>query len=807
MTVPAPLPPNETDRLARLRALAVLDTAPEPLFDHLTQLASQICGTPIALVSLIDSDRQWFKSRVGLDAIETHRDLAFCAHAIHSDALMEVPDALLDPRFEANNLVTGEPHIRFYAGAPLSTPEGLHLGTLCVIDRHPRQLSQEQRQKLTQLAQCVTEALLLREKALVSAFRANERVLQEQALRASSLGDILDELPEIISVWGQDGRNQYANTTHTAWFGLPATELHGTPLDAMFPAHVTEQLTEHMPSVLAGTPRLINTWLGRPGSDERRTVLLQMLPLQQAGEQADCFVVLGRDVTAERALKRSEQFLDRQARIAQVGAWELCVPSSQLIWSEQTYRIHDIVPGQPIDLKMALDFYTEESGKTIEAAVKQAMITRDGWDLELQLKTASGRMVWVKTQGEVDVDADVVVRLFGTIQDVTVRRLAQMALEQHKQRLQVTYNATPAMLQSMNAQGQLHSVTDQWLHTLGFARDEVIHRASSDFIHADTRQRYLDEVMPALFASGAVHQVPLRMVGKNGQLREVLMSAVVYDSMEAPEKLALACIDDVTEDLARKAMLARERELRQELERRANELEKLLTERSDMLDVMAHEVRQPLSNAAAALRIAAQDMAADDERGGAPNAQARLARAQEVLSQVQANIDNTLASASLVAGATPVERSDTDIDTLIKVSIGDIPPTHQHRIQIDRASHTRTASMDMNLMRLAVRNLLVNALKYSPPETPVVVRITDSDQPLALALEVSNVCGGGGGISPSLASRLFERGARGPHPQSGHGLGLHIVKRVMDLHQGFVVLTRNTDEGCSFQLLITQNIE
>ncbi len=805
MTVPAALPANEAARLARLRALSIMDTEPEPLFDHITQLASHICGTPIALVSLIDADRQWFKSSVGLGARETHRDLAFCAHAIHNDELMEVQDALLDPRFKSNGLVTGDPHIRFYAGAPLSTPEGLNLGTLCVIDRQPRQLSPGQRQQLTQLAQCVSEALLLREKALVSAFRANEHVLQEQALRANSLGYILDELPEIIGVWGQDGRNQYANFTHEAWLERHAAELHGTHLDSVFPPHVTEQLTEHMPSVLAGTPRLINTWLGHPGSAERRTVTLQMLPLQQPGEQTDCFVLLGRDVTAERALMRSEQFLDRQARIAQVGAWELCLPSGQLIWSDQTYRIHDVVPGQPIDLNMALNFYTDESGETIKAAVSQAMITRCGWDLELQLKTATGRVVWVKTQGEVDVDADVVVRLFGTIQDVTVRRLAQMALERHKQRLQVTYNATPAMLQSMNAQGQLHSVTDQWLHTLGFARDEVIHRASADFIHADTRQRYLDEVMPALFATGAVHQVPLRMVGKNGQLREVLLSAVVYDSLEAPEKLAMVCIDDVTEDLARKAMLARERELRQELERRANELEKLLTERSDMLDVMAHEVRQPLNNAAAALRLAAQAMAAEDEHGGAPHAQARLARAQEVLSQVQANIDNTLAAASLVAGATPVERSDTDIDTLIQVSLGDIPPTHQHRIHIDRDSHTRTASMDMNLMRLALRNLLVNALKYSPPDTPVVVRITDSDQPLALALEVSNVCSSG--ISPSLASRLFERGARGTHPQSGHGLGLHIVKRVMDLHEGFVVLTRNTEEGCSFQLLITQNIE
>ncbi len=544
--MPAAMPRHdEASSQAALHALHVLDSPPEAEFDALVRVAALVCGVPISLISLIDADRQWFKAHVGLPGLQqTPRDVSFCAHAVLSGELMEVPDAQQDPRFSDNPHVTGAPDIRFYAGAPIQLGDGSRVGTLCVIDSEPRRLDSRQRSVLQQLAVAASHAL--------------------------------------------QGRRMAA---------------------------------------------------------------------------ADI---------AERKL--AEAFLDRTGRVAGVGGWEVDLRTDVLTWSQQTHRIHEVEAGYVPVVATAIQFYAEAARPVITAAVQAGMDHGTPWDLELPLVTAKGQAIWVRSQGDIEFEDGRPVRLIGAIQNITEQRRRRLELQQ-------------------------------------------------------------------------------------------------------------------------------EHELRLQLEAQMQQTERLLRERSEMLDVMAHEVRQPLNNASAAMQSAALALGGLDEQLATP----RLLRAQAVLAQVLASIDNTLAVAALLARPDPIARADTDIDALLSVAVADISLPQRLRIRIERHTGTRTASMDMSLMRLALRNLLNNALQHSPPDAPVLLRVADSDEPLALLVDVVDA---GSGIAADLVPRLFERGIHRGRLRSqlgqGHGLGLYIVRRVMELHAGAVQLQANSLQGVTMRLVISQ---
>src|ERR1700760_2218701 len=227
--IPAQPPPKGGRRIEVLREYAVMDTLPEQELDDLTALAAQICGTPIAMISLVDEHRQWFKARVGIQATETPRVVAFCAHALHHRDLFIVPDATQDERFAQNPLVTGEPGICFYAGAPLVTPEDATLGALCVIDHEPRTLTHSQEQALRVLGRQVMTHLELRR-------QMRELLESEERLRI-----VTDNAHVGLVIVNQDRRYIYANNAYLEILDLTSA-IVGRRLADVLPEIFEEQI-------------------------------------------------------------------------------------------------------------------------------------------------------------------------------------------------------------------------------------------------------------------------------------------------------------------------------------------------------------------------------------------------------------------------------------------------------------------------------------------------------------------------------------------------------------------------------------
>jgi len=257
----APLPADEPERLDALRQYEVLDTPPEHAFDDLALLASEICETPISLVSLVDHDRQWFKARVNFDQTETPREVAFCAHTVTGKDLFVVPDASADRRFADNPLVTGRDGIRFYAGAPLVTPEGHSIGTLCVMDREPRRLTLRQSAALRALSRQVVDQLELRRRLRSERAEAGELLFEKEETQRV----LVSQMPAVL--WTTDRELRFVESMGA---GLPALgqvpgDVIGQSLFAYFKTTDPEfpPIAAHRKALSGESVTYEATWKGR----------------------------------------------------------------------------------------------------------------------------------------------------------------------------------------------------------------------------------------------------------------------------------------------------------------------------------------------------------------------------------------------------------------------------------------------------------------------------------------------------------------------------------------------------------------
>ncbi len=438
----APLRENEVDALESLNRLQVMDSAPEPAFDALVRAASLVCGVPISLISLIDTKRQWFKANLGLpDVSQTPRDVAFCAHAMLASDVFEVSDATQDPRFAQNPMVLGDPSIRFYAGMPLQLSDGNRIGALCIIDRQPRTLTEQQRDILRSLGEAAAQ--------LLEGRRALEVVTQAEAalaLERQRLANIIEATD--VGTW------ELNVTTGEARLNGRWAQMLGTTLEALHPTtmhtwsssihpddavRVTGALQHHVAGL---SKRMECEFRVKHHAGHWVWVIDRGRVMTRDAQGAPEWVVGSRvDVTLrkqrEDLLRRNQEFLDRTGRVGRVGGWELELGQDRPVFSSETERLHGLEPGQRITIEEAFAFYPPEARPKIREAFERCVSGGSGFDLELPFIRATGQRIWVRVIGSAEHANGKVVRLIGVLQDVTERVAEHLALKAANDRVAV----------------------------------------------------------------------------------------------------------------------------------------------------------------------------------------------------------------------------------------------------------------------------------------------------------------------------------------------------------------------------------
>lgn len=433
---------NEIQRLSALRQYQIMNTSAEEVFDNFSYLASQICDTPIALITFLDEKRQWFKSKIGIDATETSRDISFCGHAILQDGLFEIQDALEDERFLDNPLVTDNFQLRFYAGMPLITHDGYGLGTICVIDKVPRKLTDEQRASLKILAKQVVSQVESRIHKL-ELVALNEKLSEKTAFFDS----IICSADQSIISTDVEGKITSFNIGAEKMLGYLSDEVIG----------IQPQIF-HDPEEVIHYAKELSTQLGRdiqPGfevftinakkgsSDARKWTYIRKdgdrfpvkLTVTEMHDHAGAligFLGVATNIASSEEAKASlasmADLLQRTGEMASIGGWEFDLVTKKLQWSKEIFCIHEIDSGEIPPLEQAIHFYAPEAIPVINDAIQKTITDGTPWDLELPFITAKGRHIWVRTQGDVVLNQGKAVRLIGAFQDITERKKNELEL-------------------------------------------------------------------------------------------------------------------------------------------------------------------------------------------------------------------------------------------------------------------------------------------------------------------------------------------------------------------------------------------
>lgn len=773
----APITPdNEVQRLQVLQALKLLDTAAEPRFDRLTRLVQQCLDCPIVLISLVDEQRQWFKSRQGLAACETPKDISFCGHAILTDSIFEVRDARLDPRFADNPLVTAAPFIRFYAGAPLTINQQ-RIGTLCVIDPEPRQLTQRQRQILRDFADVVEQEII---------DRLQEQAEQELKASRDQYQALVNNIPGITYRCKADANwtMLYISGSIDPLSGYPASDFVQNK-ERSYASVIYAPDREWLEQAVAQAIAKQQSWTLQYRVQHRDGSLRWVEERGQAEyddtgqvRYLDGFIL---DINAEKQLK--QQLLNLTAHLPGVVYQYQQWPDGRAAFpyaSAALKRIYGVTPEQvKTDATPVFAAIHEEDLAGLATSIEHSRQQLLEWRHEYRVKTLSGEVAWMAGNATPEAMPDGSVLWHGYIQDITAFKESFLALQQANQQLQLARERldTASELALIGFwQASLKTGELWWSPAIYriFGFDEANTTPSvalfKSTLHPDDRQKVALSEQEALISG--IHDVSHRIIRPDGSIRWVHERARLVTDADNPERIMVGSVQDITERV---------------------QLQQL---KDDFIATVSHELRTPLTVIKGALSLVNSG-----QLGALPAASQKLLVAAQQNSERLAHLINDLLDMEkLVAGKMPFLRQPLQVETQLTQTVHELEPfAAQYQVQLEVAPVEPGLQLWADSLRLqqTLANLLSNAIKFSKPNSRVQLRA----KPLAehIRIEVED---NGLGIPEAFQARIFERFAQADTEQrrqkGGTGLGLAICKALIEQMGGEIGFHSATGQGTLF---------
>jgi PAS domain S-box-containing protein len=800
-------PENEAARLAALHALHVLDTPPEALFDELTALAASICQAPVALISLVDADRQWFKSHIGWEVGQTPRDISFCGHAILQDDLLIVPDAAADPRFADSPLVTGE-GVRFYAGAPLISPEGHALGTLCVVDHKPRHLTAEQTQALRTLSHQAMALLRLRRSLAELTRSTQERGQAEQAVRdeRNRLTILLEHLPAMVYGLDAAGRFCLWNRECEQVLGYRREEVLGQTRmelylrmypDAAYRERVLLQVATHRYRDLETNVTTADGSI-RICSWTNFSADVHIPGLSVWG--------IGVDMTdrkqTENALRESERLMNSVLGQLPGLAYRCLVDRDwTVLYAAGRFRpiggfdAEDLVAG-----RIAYgDILHPDDADYCMRTVNEALARHEPYENEHRIFDHEGNIKWILARGRGIFDEDGTFRyLDGLNIDITERKQVEEALRQANSRLNLAVRGSNVGIYENDLGNgdfkdwRIHCINI--MEQLGYPPPDgpVDYHTVIAAIHPDDRDRVEQAVRSYLRGDAPEYNIEFRARHRDGSYRWLLGRGIaVRDAAGKPTRFAGTRID-IT-DLKR---------IEEELRQAKNAAEAASRAKSEFLANVSHEIRTPMNAILGMTELTLDTPLSEQQRN-------YLTIVNSSAHALLYLINDLLDFSKIEAGKLELDRTNFELRALIYETLKALALRARKKgleliCQIDPEAPDALIG-DAGRLRQILLNLVGNAIKFTERgEVLVRVEVPESvkaseDSPVALSFHISDT---GIGIPADQQQKIFQAFEQADNSTTrrygGTGLGLSIASRLVGLMGGAILVESMVGRGSTF---------